>query len=485
MKLQPTRKTTIPIDVDNGGFIKKGTKILVLKKYMPEAKKLYEEFRSLTQNKPGDDYDDDMWSNDDDTQVNSNIKGYTEQLNAMFESDEFPELDSTEPETNGRAPGIAAADDSVSKASGDTSVYSRRKQEKKNTRKSKGRQPQKGQSKTSKTTRAAQGGSVSSSNSQKSWSDVVSEKQRAVTTLDPQQHSRNVKNDQGDKDMDELKDMIQILLTNSEIARQEANAQAWQVQRWSKTCRSLASQVSELQKVVETLSQVSSCSGSTMSSVTASLEQVRQSQKDCPLPMEVILDQQLGGNPPTAKSLEGNIPEKGDGRDREADREMNPVQGANLASKEITPDKPEDESFNDMNAPKSTVEEDGGAESTADGTTIDSQDTEMENADTEGNDDGFCTPTRKHQASAASVVKAANAMEGEVETNNSYAALMPLSTTRIRGSSPAKSPSGSSPRKKKPKVNSKFMKQMEEQLDKQQSEEAAATDDDIAVSLLG
>jgi hypothetical protein len=29
------------------------------------------------------------------------------------------------------------------------------------------------------------------------------------------------------------------------------------------------------------------------------------------------------------------------------------------------------------------------------------------------------------------------------------------------------------------------MKQMEEQLDKQQSEEAAATDDDIAVSLLG
>jgi hypothetical protein len=77
--------------------------------------------------------------------------------------------------------------------------------------------------------------------------------------------------------------------------------------------------------------------------------------------------------------------------------------------------------------------------------TIDSQDTEMENADTEGNDDGFCTPTRKHQVSAASIVEAANAMEGVVETNNSYAALMPLSSTRIRGSSPAKSPSGSSP----------------------------------------
>jgi hypothetical protein len=219
--------------------------------------------------------------------------------------------------------------------------------------------------------------------------------------------------------------------------------------------------------------------------MTASLEQVRQAQKVCPIPMEVILDHQLGGNTPTAKSLEGNTPEKGDGRDREADSEMNPVQGANPALKEITPDTPEDESFNDMNAPKSTVEEEGGAESTADGMTIDSRDTEMENADTEGNDDGFCAPTRKHQASAASVVEAANAMEGVVGTNNSYAALMPLSSTRIRGSSPAKSPSGSSPRKKKPKVSSKFMKQMEEQLNKQRVEEATATDDDIAVSLLG
>jgi hypothetical protein len=201
--------------------------------------------------------------------------------------------------------------------------------------------------------------------------------------------------------------------------------------------------------------------------------------------MEVILDQQFGGNTPTAKLLEGNTPEKGDGRDSKADREMNPAQGANPASKDITPDKPEDKSFNAMNAPKSTVEEEGGAKSTADSTTIGSQDTEMENADTEGNDDGFCTPTRKHQASAASVVEAANAMEGVVETNNSYAALMPLSSTRIHGSSPAKTPSGSSPQKKKPKVSSKFMKQMEEQLDKQRAEEAAATDDDIAISLLG
>ena len=191
MKLQPTRKKTIPIDVDNGGFIKKGTKILVLKKYMPEAKKLYDEFRSLTQTTPGDDCDDDMWINDDDTQVNSNIKGYTEQLNAMFESDEFPDLDYAESATNGRASGTAAADDSVSTASGRARDYSRRQQEKKNTRKSKGRPTQKGRSKNSKNTRAAQGGSVSSSNSQKSWSEVVSNKQRVVPTSDPQQRSWN------------------------------------------------------------------------------------------------------------------------------------------------------------------------------------------------------------------------------------------------------------------------------------------------------
>jgi chromosome segregation ATPase len=125
---------------------------------------------------------------------------------------------------------------------------------------------------------------------------VVSDKQRAVTAPETQQRSSNANNARGDNDMDELKSMIQTLLTNSEIARKEANAQARQVQRWSKTCRSLASQVSELHKVVETLSQASSYSGSTMSSVTASLERVRQAQKDCPIPMEVILDQQSGGN---------------------------------------------------------------------------------------------------------------------------------------------------------------------------------------------
>jgi hypothetical protein len=57
MKLQPTHTKTIPIDVDNGGFIKKGTKILVLKKYMMEAKSIYDEFCSLTKSTLSDDFD--------------------------------------------------------------------------------------------------------------------------------------------------------------------------------------------------------------------------------------------------------------------------------------------------------------------------------------------------------------------------------------------------------------------------------------------
>jgi hypothetical protein len=221
MKLQPTRTKTIPIDVDNGGFIKKGTKILVLKKYMMEAKSIYDEFCSLTKSTSSDDFDVETWSNDDDTQVNSNIKGYMEQLHAMLESDEFPALDYSETVTNGSAQGFAVADASTSKTSGECSEYSRRKQEKKKPRnnwQSKGRQSQKGRRNNVRSTRAVQGGSESSSISQKSWSEVVSDEQRAVTAPDTQQHPSNANNAKSDNNMDELKSMIRTLLTNSEIA---------------------------------------------------------------------------------------------------------------------------------------------------------------------------------------------------------------------------------------------------------------------------
>jgi hypothetical protein len=109
----------------------------------------------------------------------------------------------------------------------------------------------------------------------------------------------------------------------------------------------------------------------------------------------------------------------------------------------------------------------------------------MESAEIEGNGDGFLTPTKKHRVSATSAAEAATAMEGIIETDNPHAALMPLKPSQNRGSSTAKSPSGSSPWKKKPKVSPKFMKQMEAQLEKQREEESTINDDDIAVSLLG
>jgi hypothetical protein len=55
-------------------------------------------------------------------------------------------------------------------------------------------------------------------------------------------------------------------------------------------------QVKELQKAVETLSQALFCSGSTLSSVSALLEQVCCAQKDNPIPTEVVL------NPPSEET---------------------------------------------------------------------------------------------------------------------------------------------------------------------------------------
>jgi hypothetical protein len=76
--------------------------------------------------------------------------------------------------------------------------------------------------------------------------------------------------------------------------------------------------------------------------------------------MEVILDQQSGGNTTTATLLESITLEMCDGRDRETDRVTKLVQGTKSDTKEITPDKPEEDSLNDMNTLKSTVEGESG-----------------------------------------------------------------------------------------------------------------------------
>jgi hypothetical protein len=92
MRQQPTTSKTIPINVKNGGFKKKGTKILVLPQYTIVAKQVYEAFCDLTKRKLDNDYDLEMLDSDDATQVNENVKGHTDQLKATFVSNEFHEI---------------------------------------------------------------------------------------------------------------------------------------------------------------------------------------------------------------------------------------------------------------------------------------------------------------------------------------------------------------------------------------------------------
>jgi hypothetical protein len=122
-----------------------------------------------------------------------------------------------------------------------------------------------------------------------------------------------------DLDMAELKEMMWALMQQNveerkeaKIAQHEAHKKGRQVQRWATACRSLNLQVKELQKAVETLSQASFCSGSTLSSMSASLERVRCTQKDNPIPMEVVLNPPSEETETMASTLEGNSQEKDD-----------------------------------------------------------------------------------------------------------------------------------------------------------------------------
>jgi hypothetical protein len=127
MRQQPTSSKTIPIDVDNGGYKKKGTKILVPPQYTIAAKQVYEEFCDLTKRKTGNDYDMEMMDSDDATQVNANVKVHTDQLRAMFASDEFPEIEMQVPLTDIR----------FETSDSDSSNSSKRKSKKQTSKKSK------------------------------------------------------------------------------------------------------------------------------------------------------------------------------------------------------------------------------------------------------------------------------------------------------------------------------------------------------------
>jgi hypothetical protein len=82
--------------------------------------------------------------------------------------------------------------------------------------------------------------------------------------------------------------------------------------------------------------------------------------------------------------------------------------------------------------------------------------------------DGFQTPSKKHRVCAAASQETPTAMEGVIVTNNPYLPLTSLGTTRSQGTSPKKSPTSESPRKKKTKVNPAFMQAMDDAFTKQQ-----------------
>jgi hypothetical protein len=96
----------VRIDVENGGFKVKGTKILVLPKYKKDAQQTYEEFRKMTIQTKHDDFDVQM-NDDDATAVNTNTQGNEIQLQAMFDHEQFADL--TEPTMPDNSPGSTNA----------------------------------------------------------------------------------------------------------------------------------------------------------------------------------------------------------------------------------------------------------------------------------------------------------------------------------------------------------------------------------------
>jgi hypothetical protein len=105
--------------------------------------------------------------------------------------------------------------------------------------------------------------------------------------------------------------------------------------------------------------------------------------------------------------------------------------------------------------------------------------------------DGFLTPSRKHQVLAASAMAIAMAMEGVIETENLYMALTSLGLTQNRGKTPKKSLSSESPQKQKGKVSPTFMNAMDTALAKKQEAlkngltQMLPGNDNLAVTLLG
>jgi hypothetical protein len=86
--------TKVPIDVDNGGFKVKGTKIMVLPEYKKQVQELYEEFCTLTRKGVSDVFDTEATMGDVNVK-NSKSTRNSDQHWVMFEGDDFPDLEET------------------------------------------------------------------------------------------------------------------------------------------------------------------------------------------------------------------------------------------------------------------------------------------------------------------------------------------------------------------------------------------------------
>jgi hypothetical protein len=250
---------TVPIDVENGSFKVKGTKILVLSKYKKEAQQTYEEFRKMMKHNKDDDFDVEMHE-DDATAVNRNTRENENQLQAMFNHEQF--LDLTEPEKsdNSLSSTNVGRQGSMAQTNGKKSnkfSISSRLDNKKRTRESLTRSSTMRANTTSPAryySSVAGGATASSSN----------------RTRPNQQQSEKT-------EFKELKEMMQHLLTltmqtQMELAVycREATSSANMVQRLVANNRALSEQVSLLHSAVETLSQASSCD-STLTSIADTL----------------------------------------------------------------------------------------------------------------------------------------------------------------------------------------------------------------------
>jgi hypothetical protein len=89
---QPSRTTKVPIDVDNGGFKVRGTKIIVLPEYKKQVQELYKEFCELTRKGVSDAFGTKATTDDVNVRKSKSTQN-SNQLRAMFEGEDFPDFE--------------------------------------------------------------------------------------------------------------------------------------------------------------------------------------------------------------------------------------------------------------------------------------------------------------------------------------------------------------------------------------------------------